>query len=158
MSRHVSIREGRESDADILCSFNMAMAEETEGRSLNERAVLAGVRSVLDDPHRGFYLVAESEGTIVGSLMVTTEWSDWRNGFYWWIQSVYVRPEWRRLGIYRSLHESVRSKAMAAANVCSLRLYVEEIIRRAQEVYCRLGLSETSYRIFEEMLSDGSPC
>ncbi len=150
MSSHVSIRESRESDAAILIQFNMAMALETEGKQLDCEAVSAGVRKVLADPARGFYLVAESADDIVGSLMVTTEWSDWRNGFYWWIQSVYVRPEWRRRGIYRKLYALVTSRASLAGDVCGVRLYVDGDNTAARDVYRRLGMAETSYLVFEE--------
>lgn len=151
MNPHLFIRESRESDAGALVRFNMAMAEETEGKTLDQEVVSAGVRNLLNDPARGFYLVAESAGEVVGSLMVTVEWSDWRNGFFWWIQSVYIRPEWRRRGVYHRLHEWVRSKAATADNVCGLRLYVDRDNRLAQDVYGRLGMTETSYQVFEEL-------
>ena len=128
------------------------MAEETEDKTLDPETVQAGVRSLFDDASHGFYLVAVREEEVVGSLMITTEWSDWRNGLFWWIQSVYVRPSARRSGVYTALHRAVRSRAEDADEVCGLRLYVERDNEAAQEAYDALGMTETSYRMYEEML------
>ena len=108
-----------------------------------------GVRAVLGDAERGLYFVAESGGNLIGQMMVTREWSDWRNGWFWWIQSVYVKPEFRQHGVYRRLHEHVERTARATAGVCGLRLYVEHENERAQRVYERLGMARTTYRMFE---------
>ena len=128
------------------------MALETEAKSLPMETLLPGVEAVLRDPDHGFYLVADSGGEIAGSLLVTFEWSDWRNGRMWWIQSVYVRPAHRRRGVYRALHEAVRERARAAGDVVGVRLYVERENVAAQRTYAALGMSETPYRIYEEML------
>lgn len=147
----LSIRRGRPEDATVLAGFNCAMAAETEGLELLPDVITAGVAAILADPGRGFYLVAELAGEIVGALMVTSEWSDWRNGFFWWIQSVYVRPEHRRCGVYRSLHEHLRQLASSDPCVCGLRLYVERENKRAQATYSRLGMQETHYLLYEEL-------
>lgn len=147
----LSIRRGRPEDAVVLAGFNRAMASETEGLELLPEVITAGVAAILADPGRGFYLVAESAGEIAGALMVTSEWSDWRNGFFWWIQSVYVRPEHRRRCVYRSLHEHLRQLANSDPGVCGLRLYVERENKRAQATYSRLGMQETHYLLYEEL-------
>jgi GNAT superfamily N-acetyltransferase len=134
-----------------LAGFNIAMAEETENLKLLPEVITAGVAAILADAGRGFYLVAESGAEILGSLMVTSEWSDWRNGFFWWIQSVYVRPKYRRHGVYRTLHEHLRELAKTEPNICGLRLYVERENERAQATYSRLGMHETHYLLFEEL-------
>jgi len=147
----IQIRRGEPRDTSVLAGFNMAMAEETENLQLLPEVITAGVAAILADSSRGFYLVAESAGEIAGALMVTSEWSDWRNGFFWWIQSVYVRPEFRRRGIYRSLHENLRLLALNQPNICGLRLYVERDNERAQATYQRLGMHETHYLLYEEL-------
>jgi len=152
MSDDVTIRRATADDAETLAGFNEAMADETEDKTLDPDTVRAGVRSVFDTPAQAFYLVAESEGDIVGSLMITTEWSDWRNADFWWIQSVYVRPQHRRTGVYTALHRDVRRRARAADDVCGLRLYVEQGNAAAQAAYDELGMEEPPYRMYEETL------
>ncbi|MFN9880458.1 MAG: GNAT family N-acetyltransferase [Planctomycetota bacterium] len=145
------IRRGELRDTAVLAGFNIAMAAETESLELLPEVISAGVAAILADPGRGCYLLAEFGGEVAGALMVTSEWSDWRNGFFWWIQSVYVRPEFRRQGIYRSLHEHLRQLAKTEPNVCGLRLYVERENERAQATYSRLGMRETHYLLYEEL-------
>jgi len=152
MQGDVFIRIGEERDAETLVRFNIAMAQETENRNLLFHVVSEGVRNLLNSPQYGFYVVAERGDEICGSLMVTTEWSDWRNGLYWWIQSVYVKPEFRRQGVYRRLYEYVKARVLAEKNVCGLRLYVEQGNTVAQRVYQRLGMVESSYKIYEEFV------
>ena len=144
------IRSATPADAETIASFNEAMAVETEGKTLDPATVRAGVRGLFARPEFGFYVVAEDGGRIVGQLMITYEWSDWRDGVFWWIQSVYVRPEVRGKGVYRALHEHVRAMAKAAGGVCGFRLYVEKENAAAQETYRRLGMHETPYVLFEE--------
>jgi ribosomal protein S18 acetylase RimI-like enzyme len=144
------IREAVSGDRDVLVGFASAMARETEDKALDTATLRAGVAALLDDPARGRTFVVESDGEVVASLMLTLEWSEWRNGFFWWIQSVYVRPEQRRRGHYRRLHEHVRALAAATPGVYGLRLYVEQENRAAQETYRALGMAETHYRLFEE--------
>lgn len=152
MTSGIRLRPAREGDLDALLEFNLAMARETEARELHAPTVRAGVLALLREPSRGFYVVAECDGEVAGSLMITFEWSDWRNALFWWIQSVYVRPEFRRRGIYRRLHQHVRSRARAQGGTCGLRLYVEQANRSAQRTYAALGMSRTEYLMFEEML------
>jgi len=147
------VRLARLDDMDVLVNFGAAMAMETEGRALDRERLRRGTLAVLESPARGFYLVAElPEGplkVVVGQLLVTYEWSDWRNASFWWIQSVYVHPDWRRRGVYRRMHELVLTQARAQGNVCGVRLYVEEQNEAAQAVYRRVGLSRSSYQVFE---------
>ena len=125
------------------------MALETEGMVLVKTVVGPGVEAVLADSSLGFYLLAGVDGESVGQLMVTYEWSDWRNGLFWWIQSVYVRPEFRRRGIYSALHRHVAESARAAGGVCGLRLYVEQANTTAQWVYESLDMHRTRYQMYE---------
>ena len=148
----LGIRPALAGDADAIVAFNRAMALETEGRTLPEPVVGPGVRRVFDEPDHGFYLVAECDRTIVGALMITYEWSDWRNGRFWWIQSVYVQPGWRGRGVYRALYDEVRARARAAGDVCGFRLYVDKENRAAQLAYRSLGMAESGYLIYEEMI------
>ena len=150
--RSVKPRIAVAGDAATLVEFNQAMALETESKPLLNATLRTGVETVLQDPRHGFYVVAETGREIGGALLVTYEWSDWRNGRFWWIQSVYVRPEHRRRSIYRALHEFVRDRARTAGSVVGLRLYVERDNATAQRTYAALGMSETAYRMYEEML------
>ena len=125
------------------------MAFETEGMTLDEALVRPGVGAVLADSSLGFYLVAEIAGRPAGQLMVTYEWSDWRNGLWWWIQSVYVPPEFRRRGVYTALHRHVTGEAKAAGGVCGIRLYVEQENAAAQQVYESLDMYRTRYHMYE---------
>ena len=126
------------------------MALETEGRTLDPTILRAGVRAVFNDPARGFYLIAELDGQPAGQMMITYEWSDWRNGVFWWIQSVYTIPELRGRGIFKALYSRVDAMARRmSGEVCGLRLYVESHNQRAQAAYLRCGMSEAIYRMFE---------
>ena len=147
----LSIRMAVESDRPIILSHNTAMAWETERVRLDRATAESGVRAVLANPHLGFYVVAEEEGKPVASLMVTPEWSDWRNAAFWWIQSVYVRPEYRRRGAYRALYAWVKNYAAEVGGVCGFRLYVERENEIAQHAYRALGMQEAHYRMFEEV-------
>ena len=146
----VEVRDAHGDDAALIAGFNHAIARETEALELSPTAVRDGVEAVLADATRGFYLVAEQAGQVAGALLVTAEWSDWRNARFWWIQSVYVVPSARRRGVYRALHEEVRRRARVAGDVCGVRLYVEADNASAQRAYSRLGMHARSYRIFEE--------
>ena len=145
-----AIRVAAPADADALTAFNIAMALETEQLQLLPAVVGAGVRRVLGDPTLGFYLIAEQAAQPVGGLLVTSEWSDWRNGRFWWIQSVYVVPAHRRQGVYRALHDHVREQARGDPQACGLRLYVERENTGAMATYRALGMHETDYRLYEE--------
>lgn len=143
------IRKARVRDASVIASFNCALALETEGRSLEPARALRGVLAALRSRQKAFYLVAELEGAVAGQLMVTYEWSDWRNATFWWLQSVYVHPDHRRRGIFRALFEHLAAEARRRRDVCGLRLYVERDNRRAAKVYRRLGLEKPGYEVME---------
>src|SRR5262245_17060001 len=132
-----------------LVEFNRALAQETEGRALEAARLRAGVEAVFADPARGLYYVALRGEEVLGALLVTSEWSDWRNGVFWWIQSVYVVPSARRQGVFRQLYQDVLARARAHPEVCGLRLYVDHANERAQEVYRQLGMHAARYRFFE---------
>ena len=149
MSDAIEIRRAIPSDFAFIVESNITMAEETEDLSLDEAKVRAGVGAVLADSSLGFYLIAEIDGNPAGQLMVTYEWSDWRNALWWWIQSVYVRPQYRRRGVYRALHRHVAEAAYAAGGVCGLRLYVEQENTVAQQVYQSLDMYPTRYHMYE---------
>ena len=152
MSDQPTIRAARREDIPILVDFNLRMARETEGRQLDPEVLASGMRAVFEVAGRGFYLVAEVGGEVAGCLLVTTEWSDWRDAAFWWIQSVYVREDFRRCGVFSALYETVRERARSSDRVCGCRLYVERTNSTAQATYARLGLQETSYKVFEELL------
>ena len=136
-------------DAATITAFNAAMALETEHKTLDPLRLRAGVEALLADPRKGVYFVAEADGAVVGQMMITLEWSDWRNGTFWWIQSVYVRPENRGQSVYRRLHEFVEAEARRDPSVCGLRLYVEQDNHRAQRTYAALGMRRTGYQVYE---------
>jgi ribosomal protein S18 acetylase RimI-like enzyme len=148
-----NIRLANNQDAPAIAQFNSAMALETEGKRLMPTVIGAGVANLIANPERGFYLVCEDKAGPIASLMITTEWSDWRNGNFWWIQSVYVKPEFRKQGIYRSMYEHLKALSLADGNVCGFRLYVEKDNTTAQKTYRSLGMSETDYLVYEEMKS-----
>ena len=149
-SNPLTIRRATPADADVLAAYNSAMALETERRALEPALIGAGVRAALADERRGIYYVAEHDGRVIGQLFITYEWSDWRNGVFWWIQSVYVTPDARRQGVYRALHQAVAAAARQTPGVCGLRLYVERENARAQQTYRRLGMQQTHYLLFED--------
>ncbi len=148
------IRPATVHDVQAILEFNAAMALETEQRRLDLDRLRKGTLALLTQPQHGFYIVAEtSSGTIraaVGQLMITFEWSDWRNGVFWWVQSVYVKPEWRRRGVYRAMHEHIAARAKKDSQVCGIRLYVEHRNHDAQAVYQRVGLSPSVYTVYEQ--------
>lgn len=152
----VHIRPAHVADVSRLAVWNAAMAEETEDKPLDGATLAAGVRGVFDDAGRGFYLVAELDGETVGGLLVTYEWSDWRNGSFWWIQSVYVAPQARRRGVFRALHAAVEARAREAGAV-GVRLYVELENARAQQTYARLGMQRCHYHMYETVFADNTP-
>ena len=149
-SMSITVRAAASDDVDRIVRFNRALARETEGRELDREVLRAGVRALLADPGRGTYWIAERHGEAAGQTLVTTEWSDWRNGEIWWIQSVYVPPDHRRTGVYRALHRHVRERARAGG-AAGLRLYVDRGNRRARAVYEELGMEEARYVLYEEM-------
>jgi len=145
----ISIRQATLEDTEFLVQGNAAMALETEARALDPQLLSAGVRALFADPTRGFYLIAELAGRPAGQMLITYEWSDWRNATFWWIQSVYTLPESRRRGVFQSLYAYVDAQARQRGNVCGLRLYVESHNHHAQATYRRCGMHEAVYRMFE---------
>ena len=146
------IRKANYSDVKNLIEFNKAIAIETERKKLRESVLKKGIMRILKDPSLGFYLVSEKSNKTIGSLMVTKEWSDWRNGQFWWIQSVYVVKQFRKQGVYKSMYKHVKKIAHSNPDLCGFRLYVEKNNSLAKKVYDSLGMKETSYLIFEENL------
>ncbi len=149
----MNIRAAKTEDAAALVEFNQAMAFETEGKRLDEAILRGGVGAVLTDAGKGFYVVAENaDGQIVGGLLVTFEWSDWRNAWFWWIQSVFILPDERGKKIYSLLYDFVKTEARKRGDVCGFRLYVERENERAQRVYEKLGMEASHYLMYEETL------
>ena len=146
----ISVRSASESDVDFIVESNAAMARETENRELDRETLNAGVSAVFADPGRGFYLIAEAGGDRGGCLLITTEWSDWRNGPIWWIQSVYVRPPWRGRKLYSHLHRSVLERAAEVGNVREVRLYVDRDNDHARNVYLKMGMTVSRYDLMEQ--------
>jgi GNAT superfamily N-acetyltransferase len=145
----LSIRQAGPADAAVVAEFNRLLALESEGKTLDAAVLAAGVATALADPNKSVYFLAEEDGTPAGQIMYTMEWSDWRNGWFWWIQSVYVRAEARRRGVFRALYEHVHQAARADGQVIGLRLYVERANHAAQETYRRLGMEAAGYLVFE---------
>lgn len=146
------IRSACTDDISDIAQFNIAMAQETEERQLDPETIQSGVSGVIQSHAHGFYLIAERDQVAVGSLLITFEWSDWRNGTLWWIQSVYVKPEHRRTGVFKALYYTVIARAQAAKSVRGIRLYVEQENLDAQSVYQKLSMQKTPYQMFERML------
>ena len=146
---NILIRRATLADAEAIAEYNAAIARETESLELDRERLWQGVEAVLRDPAKGFYTVAEADGQVVGQMMVTFEWSDWRNATFWWLQSVYVQPEFRQQGVYRRLYEHVLEEAKARNDICGLRLYVSKENQIAQRVYERLGLQPAPYAMYE---------
>jgi len=150
----LKVRLARPEDAGMIVSFSAAMALETEKRRLDLDRLYEGTIALLESPDRGFFMVAELEHAnkcqLLGQLMITYEWSDWRNGAFWWIQSVYVDPAWRRKGVYRRLHDTIVAIGKADTKMCGIRLYVARDNRAAQTVYRRVGLAPSMYEVYED--------
>jgi len=172
MLKGLSVRMGQDKDADSLVKFNMALAWETERKQLSLPLVNKGVQTLLKNPKYGFYVVAETcppyrtftlrratenglgrreSSEIIGAFMITFEWSDWRCGLFWWIQSVYVKPEFRQRGVFRKLYEYLKDKASHESNVCGFRLYVQQSNRTALSTYGKVGMKKTPYKVYEEL-------
>lgn len=151
---NISVERALPDDAGTIAQFNQAMALETEDKPLDWEKILPGVEALLANDTMGFYLVARaatsSGSNIVGCLAITYEWSDWRNGLFWWIQSVYVPEEHRGKGVFSAMYKHVRTLAKKDPRNCGIRLYVEKDNRRAQRTYEKLGMVETEYRLMEE--------
>lgn len=146
----VQVRRATSADVDAITDGNLAMAWETEHRHLERETIRRGVERAQQDCGKAIYFVAEVDGRVVGQLMITLEWTDWRDGWFWWVQSVYVKPECRGAGVYAALEEHVIADARRDADVRGLRLYVESDNLTARAVYERRGWVETSYRLYEK--------
>jgi len=146
---NINIRLAGPLDVSIIAEFNAAMAKETEGIELDRERLQKGVGALFADPSKGLYYIAESNGKINGQLMITYEWSDWRNATFWWIQSVYVCPKYRQQGIFRALFRYIETIAETRGDVCGVRLYVEKENDRAQQTYEALGMRYSHYEMME---------
>lgn len=151
MTDSLTVRSARPEDASIIAGFQLLMALETEGIELDPETVSRGVNAVFADPARGEYFVADVGGWIVGCLLVTPEWSDWRNGTVLWIESLYVIPEMRGRGVYRALYEHLQERVQTSPDLMGIRLYVDKRNTAAQRVYTRLGMAREHYELFEWM-------
>jgi ribosomal protein S18 acetylase RimI-like enzyme len=148
-NKQILIRRAELKDTSVIAQFNAAMGLETESLQLNFDVLRKGVEDLLADATKGFYLVAEIDGQVVGQLMITFEWSDWRDGFFWWIQSVYVLPEHRNSGVFKAIYKYIYEIAAVDKNVCGLRLYVDRRNERAKRAYESLGMSQSHYDMYE---------
>lgn len=144
-----SVRTAVPADRDVIVDFNIRLAAESEDMHLDPETVRRGVALVLGDPGRGQYFLAEQEGRVIGQTMITLEWSDWRCGWFWWIQSVFVVPECRSSGVFRALLDHVMGRARERDDVCGVRLYVDLANHAAQAVYDRTGLPRAHYEMRE---------
>lgn len=152
----VLIRDARPADLEVVVEFNCRLAQESEAKTLDQQTVTAGVAALLADPLKGRYFIAEVDGRVGGQLATTYEWSDWRNGAIWWLQSVYVHPDFRRQGLFRQLLEHVHRLVEADPAAIGLRLYVDEENHSAIETYQRFGFESGSYRVMERLPSQPS--
>ncbi len=156
----ISARRANPADTERIAAFQQAMALETEGKTLDPETLRQGIAAVFQDPRKGFYIVAVANGDaggaddahaqqVAGSLLITYEWSDWRNATFWWIQSVYAHPDWRRRGVYRSMYAYVLDAVNARKDICGIRLYVERANAVAQQTYANLGMRKSHYDLYE---------
>jgi len=143
------IRRAVPADANIIAEFNAAIAKETEHLDLDRKRLLRGVKALLKDSSKGYYILGEIDGRIAGQLMITYEWSDWRAAMFWWVQSVYVVPEFRGAGVFSQLFHHVEKGAQKKRSVCGIRLYVEHGNARATQAYEHLGMKQANYAMYE---------
>ena len=148
----MNIREARRQDAPNIVDFQLKMALETEGLHLDAPTVQKGVAAVFEDAAKGAYYVAEADGQVIASLMITREWSDWRHGWVWWFQSVYVLPEFRKQGVFAAMYQHIKSRVIHSEDVRGLRLYVDKRNLPAQGVYTRQGMNGSHYLTYEWMV------
>ena len=147
----LSIRQAQKKDADTIAGFQLRLAQETEDIKLELTIVLRGVKALLDDPSKGIYYVAEKDGTVAGCFLITFEWSEWRNGTVWWLQSVFVDSSFRNQGVFKKMYEYILARISADPTLLGLRLYVDKSNRRAQNIYASLGMNGDHYTVFEWM-------
>ena len=146
---NITIRQATIADTAVVVRFNALIASETESKTLDTALLQKGVEALLADASKGIYFLAEANGNVVGQTMITYEWSDWRNGTFWWIQSVYVAEEARGSGVFKALFGHIHALAKNRSDVCGLRLYVDEHNARARQTYERLGMEHSHYRMYE---------
>jgi len=151
MTAQAQIRRAKQEDLSVLVEFQLNMALETENLKLDKEVLTKGMQAVLNDDTKGQYFIAEVEGVVAGSLMITYEWSDWRNGMIWWIQSVYVSPQFRGQKVYSALYNYIKETVKADPNLRGIRLYVDKTNLKAQQVYTTLGMNGEHYATFEWM-------
>lgn len=151
MTADFRTRDARPDDLSVIVEFNARLASETEGKRLDPNILGRGVAIALAEPDRLRYWVAEAGGHVIGQTAVTREWSDWRCGWVWWLQSVYIAADWRGRGVFRQLYEHVRDSARSEPDVIGLRLYVEETNDRAQHTYRSLGMKPCGYHVYEDL-------
>jgi ribosomal protein S18 acetylase RimI-like enzyme len=147
----VKIRKAEIKDIELIVGFQLCMAWETEKLELDKNTVILGARAVMNDPAKGEYFIAEHDGIVIGSLLVTYEWSDWRNGNVWWLQSLYVAPDFRRKGIFREMYLFLKQEVEKDPTLKGIRLYVDKTNKIAQEVYQAMGMNGEHYQVFEWM-------
>ena len=145
----INLRMATVRDIDNITLFNTEMAFETESIYLDQSDLRLGIAAVLSDSNLGFYLISELEGVMIGQILITKEWSDWRNSWFWWIQSVFVEPNRRRMGVYSAMYKKIVDMAGREGNVCGLRLYVDRDNLSAKQVYSHLGMSQSHYDLYE---------
>ena len=150
-TNHYQIAVGVAADIEAIAQFQVDMAMESEGTTLDRQTVLRGVTEAMNDRNRGLYLVTRKESEVVGSLMITREWSDWNAQWYWWVQSVYITPAHRGKGLFRAMYAKVKELA-SLEGIEQVRLYVDKSNRVAQEVYRKVGMEECHYLMYEEVL------
>ena len=150
MNLIVEINKAKLDDAVVIAEFNRRMAKETENMILDENVILNGVKNLMQQSDLGFYIVAKIENQVCGCLMITKEWSDWRNGLIWWIQSVYIHADYRRQGIFRKMYQFILDYAKEQG-IIGLRLYVEHSNSVAQKTYSELGMKKCDYHFFEQI-------
>ena len=153
-SNSICIRLAEIDDSSVIAEFTRRIASETENVTLDPETVLSGVRNAMNQTQYGFYVVAQSSSEVIGCLMVTYEWSDWRNGLQWWLQSVYVDPAYRGFGVFRKLFSFVVELAKDEHNVCGIRLYVDKSNAIAISTYQALEMTPTQYLVYELPLRD----
>ncbi len=146
-----TLRKANASEADQIAAFQIAMAKETENLELDQPTVAAGVKAVFQDPARGIYYVAMHQEAIVGSLLTTFEWSDWRNGTVLWIQSVFVQVDHRGNGVFKTMYEALKQEATANPDIKGIRLYVDKTNSKASKVYDAVGMNGEHYQLYEWM-------
>ncbi len=149
----ITVRQATEADLHHIVDFNIALGLESEDYILDRAVVTEGVKGFISKPSRGRYFMAVIDGVVVGQTANTYEWSDWRNGEIWWIQSVYVLPEYRGMGIFRALFEHIQQLAKNDPECCGFRLYFEQENDIALYTYMRLGFEKTNYRVLEHLFS-----